>query len=64
MSPKHGTGGDDTMVSVVRAWSYDQTELDRVLEQAMQGLGGIEAFLPDEGTVLLKPNFLVPKKVD
>ncbi|NOZ85115.1 MAG: DUF362 domain-containing protein [Deltaproteobacteria bacterium] len=50
-------------VILAGAKRYERQELDVALEKVFNGLGGIQKFLPGNGkTVLLKPNFLVPKR--
>ena len=52
------------VVSLAHCAEYEDSALDRALAQVLFDLGGLEALLPVQGTVLLKPNFLVPRKVE
>lgn len=47
-----------TKVSLIQAQSYDLQELRSSLEQLLEPLGGISAFVKKDDRVLLKPNLL------
>lgn len=38
--------------------SYESSELDKVLEESINLIGGVARFIPKNATVLIKPNFL------
>jgi uncharacterized protein (DUF362 family)/NAD-dependent dihydropyrimidine dehydrogenase PreA subunit len=45
-------------VSLKKCTSYESFELDKVLHESIDLIGGIENFIPKNGTILIKPNFL------
>jgi uncharacterized protein (DUF362 family) len=47
-----------TQVSLIRANSYDATQLKSSIEYLLEPLGGIQAFVKSGDRVLLKPNLL------
>ena len=44
-------------VAMKKCGSYESSELDKVLEESINLIGGIARFIPKNATVLIKPNF-------
>jgi len=55
---------DNPIVALAGCAEYEEGAVDRALQQVLAAVGGLESLLPDQGVVLLKPNFLVPRKVE
>lgn len=53
-----------SLVSIFRALSYEPEHLEDVITQALEPLGGMQAFVRPGMTVLLKPNMLSAKAPD
>ncbi|MDK2930883.1 MAG: hypothetical protein PWR07_1014 [Bacillota bacterium] len=53
-----------TKVALIACRSYSQEEVAHAVDTAVGLLGGVEAFLPREGFVLVKPNMLSPYPLD
>jgi uncharacterized protein (DUF362 family)/Pyruvate/2-oxoacid:ferredoxin oxidoreductase delta subunit len=47
-------------VSIVRCRSYQSSEVDAAVSQAIELIGGAARFIPQSGELLLKPNLLGP----
>ncbi len=48
------------LVSLVRLEDYEPARVERAIEEVLEPLGGLKAFVAPGGEVLLKPNFLKP----
>jgi len=49
-----------TKVALVKCESYEREGVNEAVERAVSLIGGVEAFIPKHGPVLLKPNMLSP----
>jgi uncharacterized protein (DUF362 family) len=58
--PSNGTA----RVSIARLASYEPSAVREKLLELLHPLGGIEAFVPREAGVVLKPNFLRPARAE
>lgn len=50
-----------SLVSISRCAVYEAEEVRRAVQEALEPLGGLQAFVSVRQTVLLKPNLLAPK---
>lgn len=53
-----------TKVSIIKCENYDQRNVDKAVEEAVNSIGGIKVFIKKGDKVLIKPNMVIAKRPD